>query len=82
MGLDWLPPSLGHIWKRLDLGKIMIDLAFFPNTLVQQKVLVSGNWRWWLGAGHYSLLIRMAWHLRLSNQLAYVGCGGRHTMLQ
>ena len=61
----------------------MIDLAvFFPNALVQQKVLVSGNRRWWLEAGHCSFLITMAWHLRLSNQLAYVGSGGRHTMLQ
>ena len=40
VGLDWLPPSLGHILKRLDLGKIMIDLAFFPNTLVEPKVLI------------------------------------------
>ena len=32
VGLDWLPPSFGHILKRVDLRKIMIDLAVLLQT--------------------------------------------------
>ena len=33
VGLDWLSASPGHVLKRLDLGRIMIDLAVFSKHL-------------------------------------------------
>ena len=34
VSLEWFPPSFQHILKRIDLGKIMIDLVFLSTALV------------------------------------------------
>ena len=44
VGLEWFPPSFKKM-KHIDLAKIMIDPAFFPNALVGPKALVSTEWR-------------------------------------
>jgi len=36
VGLEWFPPSLEHILKRIDLGKMMIDLVFLTPWLNQK----------------------------------------------
>ena len=41
VGLEWFPPSFQHILKRIDLGKIMIDLVLLSTALVGPRVLVS-----------------------------------------
>ena len=46
LGLEWFPPSLEKQLNRMDLGKMMIDPACFPNALVGPKVLVPTEWRW------------------------------------
>ena len=45
LGLEWFPPSLEKQLNRMDLGKMMIDPACFPNALVGPKVLVPTEWR-------------------------------------
>ena len=45
VGLECFPPSFRNSLKHIDLGKMMIDPAFFPNALVGPKVLVSTEWR-------------------------------------
>ena len=45
LGLEWFPPSLEKQLNRIDLGKMMIDPAFFPNALVGPKALASTEWR-------------------------------------
>ena len=48
VGLEWSPPSFKNSLKRIDLAKIKIDPVFFPNALVEPKVLASTEWRWWM----------------------------------
>ena len=60
VGLEWFPPSFKNRLKRIGLGNMMIDPAFFPNALVGPKVLVSKEMemhffqmktkerRWWM----------------------------------
>ena len=48
VGLEWFPPSFKNRLKRIGLGNMMIDPAFFPNALVGPKVLVSKERRWWM----------------------------------
>ena len=45
VGLEWFPPSFEHILKRIDLGKMMIDIVFLPNAFFEPEVLVSTEWR-------------------------------------
>ena len=45
VGLEWSPPSFKNSLKRIDLAKIKIDPVFFPNALVEPKVLASTEWR-------------------------------------
>ena len=48
VSLEWFPPSFQHILKRIDLGKMMIDLVFLSIALVGPRVLVSTEWGWWM----------------------------------
>ena len=48
VGLELSPPSLESILKRIDLGKMMIDLVFLPNAFFEPEVLVSTEWRCWM----------------------------------
>ena len=74
LGLEWFPPSLEKQLNRMDLGKMMIDPACFPNALAGPKVLVSKDWRWLLEARHCRLLIT-TWPgiCFFQIKLAYVG---------
>ena len=37
VSLEWFPPSFKNRLKRIDLGKMMIDLVFFQTPWLNQK---------------------------------------------
>ena len=71
VSLEWFPPSFKNRLKRIDLGKMMIDLFFFQTPWLNQKCWhlqnADGGWKQMCKEGQVGLWLANSQHLWVWN---------------